>query len=107
MIKEVKFHESSRKDLIGFPVEIRREAGLQIARVQHGMEPSKWKPMKTVGQGAKEIILTGDDGIYRVIYVAEYKGRVHVLHAFQKKSQKTRKSDIDLAKRRYKAMKND
>jgi hypothetical protein len=36
-----------------------------------------------------------------VIYVAKFENAVYVLHAFQKKTQRTRKEDIDLAARRY------
>ena len=43
-----------------------------------------------------------EDGIFRVIYVVKYLDRVIVLHAFQKKTQKTPKKDIDLAKQRLK-----
>ena len=35
--------------------------------------------------------------IYRVIYVARFEEAVYVLHAFEKKTRKTRKADIDLA----------
>ena len=41
-------------------------------------------------------------GEWRVIYVAKFADAVYVLHAFQKKTQKTRQEDIDLAARRYK-----
>ena len=40
-------------------------------------------------------------GEWRVIYVAKFDNAVYVLHAFQKKTQKTRKEDIELAARRY------
>ena len=40
-------------------------------------------------------------GEWRIIYVAKFKRAVYVLHAFQKKTQKTRKEDIELAGRRY------
>jgi phage-related protein len=36
-----------------------------------------------------------------VIYVAKFGDAVYVLHAFQKKTQRTRKEDIELAARRY------
>ena len=39
-----------------------------------------------------------------MIYVAKFEEAVYVLHAFEKKTQKTRKADIDLAKARYKAL---
>jgi phage-related protein len=40
-------------------------------------------------------------GAYRVIYVAKFADTVYVLRAFQKKTQKTSRTDLDLAKRRY------
>ena len=42
-----------------------------------------------------------DSGIYRTIYTARIADAVYVLHAFQKKTQATSKSDIDIAKERY------
>jgi phage-related protein len=40
-------------------------------------------------------------GEWRVLYVARFAGAVYVLHAFRKKTQKTRREDIDLARQRY------
>ena len=60
--------------------------------------------MNTIGAGAVEIRIKDATGIYRVIYVARFEEAIYVLHAFQKKSQKTRKADIELAKARYKAL---
>jgi len=67
-------------------------------------KPSDWKPMSTVGAGAGEIRIKDEAGIYRVIYVAKFEDAVYVLHAFEKKTRKTRKADIALAKARYKAL---
>jgi phage-related protein len=36
-----------------------------------------------------------------VIYVARFEDAVYVLHCFQKKTQRTAKSDLDLAGKRY------
>jgi phage-related protein len=57
--------------------------------------------MKSVGQGVREIRIQ-HEGQYRVIYVASYNEKVYVLHAFQKKTQKTSKQDLDMAKRALK-----
>ena len=35
-------------------------------------------------------------GEWRVLYVARFAGAVYVLHAFRKKTQKTRREGIDL-----------
>lgn len=42
--------------------------------------------------------------LLRVIYVAKLTNAVYVLHAFQKKTQKTPKPDIDLAANRYRKL---
>jgi len=59
-----------------------------------------------VGSGVREIRIHRD-GQYRVIYVAKIDNAIHVLHAFQKKTQKTRKQDVEIAKRRLKAIKEN
>ena len=60
--------------------------------------------MTTVGSGVREIRIH-HEGHYRVIYVAKIDDAVHVLHAFQKKMQKTRKQDIDIARQRLRQIK--
>jgi len=46
-------------------------------------------------------------GAFRVIYVARFEEAVYVLHAFQKKSRRTPKSDVDLADARYRGLVNE
>lgn len=72
--------------------------------VQVGREPADFKPMPSVGAGALEIRIRDEAGAFRVIYVAKFEDAVYVLHAFQKKTQKTSPLDIELAARRYKAI---
>lgn len=57
--------------------------------------------MNTVGHGVKEIRVREANGAYRVIYVAKFEDAIYVLHCFQKKTQKTSKTDLDLASKRY------
>lgn len=101
-MKAIWFHGTSKTDLAAFPQDVRREAGHQLGRVQHGLEPSDWKPMLTIGPGVREIRIREESGQYRVLYVAKFADAIHVLHAFQKKTQRTAKMDIELAKKRYK-----
>lgn len=68
--------------------------------IQRGLEPSDWKPLNEVGTGVREIRIRVL-GEWRVLYVAKLAKAVYVLHAFQKKTQKTRKEDIVLARQRY------
>lgn len=80
-----------------FPEPIRKEAGVQLHKVQLGFDPSDWKPMTTIGAGVREIRIRDEGGAFRVIYVAKIEDAVYVLHAFQKKTQHTAKRDLDLA----------
>lgn len=100
-MKTLKFIGSSLDDLRNFPAEARRQAGFELAAVQRELEPSDWKPMNTVGAGVREIRIHVL-GEWRVFYVAKFADAIYVLHAFQKKTQKTRREDIELAQRRYK-----
>jgi phage-related protein len=97
-MKDVRFVGSSLDDLKNFPAGARREAGFELSNVQSGLQPSDWKPMSSVGAGAGEIRIKDEAGIYRVIYVAKFEEAVYVLHAFEKKTRKTSKADIDLAR---------
>jgi phage-related protein len=56
--------------------------------------------MSAAGAGVIEIRVHVR-GEYRIFYIAKLKDAVHVLHAFVKKTQKTRRADIELATRRY------
>ena len=99
--KPIAFRGSSLEDLRAFPLSARREAGHQLDKVQKGREPDDWKPMHSVGQGVQEIRIRDATGIYRVMFVARFAEAVYVLHCFQKKTQKTRKADLDIAGQRY------
>jgi len=100
-IKPLEFKGSSLDKLRAFPLEARREVGLQLDRVQRGLVPDDWKPMNTIGQGVKEIRIRETSGIFRVIYVAKFADAIYVLHCFQKKTQKTSQTDVNIASKRY------
>lgn len=102
--KPVEFRGSALDDLRMFPASARREAGYQLDQIQHGRDPDDWKPMTTVGRGVREVRIRDSAGAFRVIYVAKFADAVYVLHCFQKKTQRTAKTDLDLAARRYKEL---
>jgi|SRR5581483_5340274 len=102
--KPLQFMGTSHDDLKTFPDEARRDAGFNLDFVQRGLDPENWKPMKTVGVGVNEIRVRDAGGTYRVIYLATRPEAVYVLHCFQKKTEKTSQHDIDLAKKRLKAI---
>lgn len=49
-----------------FSETVRQQLGYELELVQHGMEPSDWKPMKTVGAAVCELRVHGD-GEHRVL----------------------------------------
>jgi len=100
-MKLLKFVGSSLVDLRDFPEEARRTAGLELRTIQNGLEPRDWKPVASVGSGVREIRIHVL-GEWRIIYVANIRDAIYVLHAFQKKTQKTSQRDIELARKRYK-----
>jgi phage-related protein len=94
----------SREDLRDFPEDARREAGHQLHMVQLGLEPADYRPMPTVGPGVMEIRIHSATE-HRVFYVAKFTDAVFVLHAFEKKTQKSAKKDIELGQERLKEVK--
>ncbi len=100
-MKKLFFVGSALDDLREFPSVSRREAGHQLMQVQNGLDPDDWKSMISVGKGVREIRIY-HKGAFRIIHVAKFEEGVYVLHAFQKKTQKTTKKDLDLARSRFK-----
>lgn len=102
-MKAVVFLGDSLSSLKDFPESARATAGFQLLQVQLGRDPDDWKPMATIGSGVREIRIRDSSGAFRVIYLAKLEDRILVLHAFQKKTQKTPRKDIELAAGRLQA----
>lgn len=58
------------------------------------------KPIRWVGSAREEIRIRTEDA-YRVFYIARFEEAIYVLHAFQKKTQKTAQKNIELGQKRY------
>ena len=99
-MKRVVFMGDALAQIRSFPSGACQDAGFQIDKVQRDELPDEWKPMKTIGKGVREIRIKEASDQYRVIYLTKLRDLVYVLHAFQKKTRQTRKSDIDLARKR-------
>lgn len=104
-MKPINWLGDSRKKVGEFSGDARRDAGFQLDRVQRGKEPHDWKPMNTIGTGVKEIRIH-EENEYRVLYIAKFAEAIYVLHAFTKKTQQTRKEDLELAAQRYRQLAN-
>ena len=103
-MKPVSFLGGALEAIRAFPEGARRQAGYQIDRVQRGLDPEDWRPMKTIGPGVREIRIRDAAGAFRVIYIATLADSVYMLHAFHKKSQATSTRDLNLAAARFKEL---
>jgi phage-related protein len=57
--------------------------------------------MPAIGNGVEELRVSDERGAWRVIYFARRGEAVYVLHAFKKKTQKTSRNDVEIAKMRF------
>jgi phage-related protein len=98
---------SSKKDLKGFPLAVRRTMGFALFQAQAGGKHVDAKPLKGFGgAGVLEVVEDHQGSTFRSVYTVKFAGAVYVLHAFQKKSKKgvkTPKAELDLIRRRLKA----
>ena len=100
-LKPVHFWGTSREDLRKPGEDVRETIGFQLYKVQQGFLPDDWKPMSGLGAGVSELRVSEEGQAYRVIYVAKFSEAIYVLHVFQKKSRKTSRHDVAIARERY------
>ena len=96
--------KNCQKEVLKLPEGIRGDLADALARLDEGHKLSLplSRPMPSIGKGVHELRLRDRAGIYRVIYFLKEAGAIYLLHAFKKKSQKTPKENIEIAKRRLK-----
>jgi phage-related protein len=65
-MKRVEFLGDSLAEIRRFPEVARKEAGVQLHKIQLGFDPSDWKPMSSIGPGVREIRIRDEAGAFRV-----------------------------------------
>jgi len=103
----MRFPGGLEKCVRDFPVDARQGAGYELDKAPRSLQPDDFKPMPTIGKGVEEIRIRDDAGNFRVLYTARLADAVFVLHAFQKKTQRTSQRDIEMAKARFREMMKD
>ena len=97
---------SSRKDLKTFPKPVRRDIGQALYAAQRGETYPSVKALKGfAGRTVLEIVAPYHSDTFRAVYTVRFANVIYVLHAFQKKSKKgkrTPRKEIDLIKQRLK-----
>lgn len=101
------YSEKVRVGIDQWPVGIRA----YYARITERMQtfgPNLGMPFtRSMGQGLFEIRAKGKEGIGRAFFCAIVENEILILHEFIKKTQKTPKNDLEIARRRLKEVKND
>ena len=96
---------SAKGDLLEFPEVVVDEIGVALSVAQFGRKHPKAKPWKGEGPGVLEIVEDHRGDTYRAVYTVTFDHAIYMLHAFQKKSPKGRKTaqtDVELISRRLK-----
>ncbi len=102
-MKKVVFEGGTLEAIRHLPEDVRHRAGYEIDHIQRNLEPDDWKPFSAIGAGVSKVRIK-INGQHRIIYTAKFEKKVHILYVFQKKTQKTRQTDISITKDRYKTV---
>lgn len=98
-------NEPVRDWLIELPKAERQLIGLDLQRVQYRW-PVGMPLCKHLGNGLWEVRTNLQDGKISRVFICFHDGDLYALHAIIKKTQKTPKSDLDLALKRMKEVLN-
>lgn len=105
----IEIHHSALKAMKEFPSEVLREAKEAFALLEAGevLSMPLSRPMPSVWPRCFELRFSDRQGKYRIFYFIVVKGTIYVPHCFQKKSQKTPQTAIELVQRRIKEFLNE
>ena len=109
-MKILAFIGSSKKDIQGFPEDVKDDMGYALFQAQLGETSICAKPLKGLGSGVLEVIEDSRGDTYRAVYTVKFNEVIYVLHCFQKKSKRsveTPPRDLDLIKQRLKWAEED
>jgi phage-related protein len=101
------YSEKVRLDVETLPVGIRASyARLTGLLVEFGLS-LRMPHSKSMGDGLFELRPRGSEGIARVMYCTKIGRRIVILHVFIKKTQKTPKRELEIARRRQREVARD
>lgn len=105
-LRPLEFIGGSKRDLSGFPDPVKQDIGHALFVAQQGSRAPSVKTLQGFAGGSVvEIIEDHDGDSYRCVYTTRLKRAIYVLHAFQKKSKRGRRTprhEIDLVRARLK-----
>ena len=95
-----------QKEMLNFPKEVLGDFADAVTLLREGMILSMplSRAMPSIGHNVYELRFRDKSGIFRVFYVIKKKDAIYAVHAFQKKTQKTPKKNIELVKKRLRRL---
>ena len=99
---DIEWLGDSHSVVCGYSKAVRMAIGSELRLLQNGEKPLHARPLKTVRRGVWELRISEKEGQFRVVYLIKRRDRIYVLHVFQKKTRRTPRKDIDLARQRFK-----
>jgi phage-related protein len=103
---DVVILDNCRKEIYAFPEEVRKGFLDLVEDLTDGykVEPPVSKKMSSVGKNVFELRIKDKSGNFRIIYFVKKKEAIYLIHAFMKKTQKTPKRNLELAKKRIRRL---
>ncbi len=98
----VRFYGLARDVIHGWPLEVKKELGSVLTRLQKGesIGMPDVRPMPDISQQVSEIRIPDRSGNYRALYAIRTEFGILLFHAFQKKSRKTSEKEKKTARTR-------
>jgi phage-related protein len=87
------------------PKDVKEDFSKALQDVMEDRKPGmEFEPLNNLGKGIKGVIELKINGspAYRSVYVAKFKGKVHLLHAFTKTTNGVDKKAMAVVVKRYK-----
>ena len=107
-MKDLTWLADSRSRVKSFPAGVQDDIGYVLYVAQLAEKSVKAKALHGLGGSVMEIAAHDASGTYRAVYAVSIGESIYVIHAFQKKSKKGRKTprlEIDLIRDRLKRLK--
>jgi phage-related protein len=105
--RPISWVKAARRQFEKFPLGARERILQALVVAAEGRTAGIAKPMTGLGAGVYEVALLYRGDAYRAVYTVQFRDRIWVVHAFQKKSKtgvKTPQADIDAIRGRIKRL---
>lgn len=97
------FRGDSLDVLSSFPKPVKESFGFNLDRLSKNETVlCEFRPMTEVGPGVYELKEQDERTWYRLMYLTKVDNVIHVLHCFEKDSNRTSKRDLEIARTRLK-----